>query len=206
MEASASVPASSAPKLGRRTYVIDRGFQLKYTLMLVVVGALISSLFGGMMYLAHLDAQRAMNPPPGLRDALARADSTLVWLMVAITVLMAVAFGLFGILITHRVAGPVFVMSHYVGILAKGRYPMMRPLRKQDELKRFFERFQAAIEALRTREATEAEELSKVVAQFEGLAHTAEAKAAVEALRGMAVRKRDATDRVDVKGTGSIAA
>src|SRR4051794_5951516 len=191
----ASAPASSkAPKFGRRTYVIDRGFQLKYTLLLVVVGAVISSLFGGMMYLAHLDAQRALNPPPQLRDALARADSTLLWLMVAITVMMATAFGLFGILITHRVAGPVFVMSHYMSILAKGRYPLMRSLREQDELKGFFQRFQDAVEALRVREASEADVLTEAVTRLEGVAQSAEAKAALESVRQIGARKRDATD------------
>src|SRR5262245_27543603 len=109
MDAAQTAPTGQ-PKSFRRTYVIDRGFQLKYTLMLVAAGALISALFGGMMYLAHVDAQRAMNPAPALREELARADATLLTLMAAITVLMAAAFGLFGVLITHRVAGPVFVM------------------------------------------------------------------------------------------------
>lgn len=188
---------SAPPRLGRRTYVIDRGFQLKYTLMLVIVGALISSLFGVMMYLAHQEALRAINPSGAALDDLRSSDQTLIWLMVAITVLMATAFGLFGILITHRVAGPVYVMSHYIQVLAKGRYPIMRKLRKNDELKAFFERFQEAIETLRVREIGEADRLREAIAAFEPLAGSDGARRSLEALRAMHNRKRDATDRVE---------
>src|SRR4051812_36250229 len=99
-----------APKLGRRTYVLDRGFQLKYTLALVVVGAFISALFGTMMYLVHLDAQHTVDAALQLkepaREAVAASETTLIYLFAGTTVLMAGALGLFGILITHRVAGP----------------------------------------------------------------------------------------------------
>src|SRR3954471_7733082 len=51
--------ASSTSRPGRRTYVVDRRFQLKYTLLLVGVGVLVSALFGIMMYLVHVSALRA---------------------------------------------------------------------------------------------------------------------------------------------------
>jgi hypothetical protein len=205
MDAAQTAAPPVPPKISRRTYVIDRGFQLKYTLTLVIVGALISALFGGMMYLAHVDAQRLMNPPPDIREALARTDATLLTLIGAITVLMAAAFGLFGILITHRVAGPVFVMSHYVSVLARGRYPILRKLRKNDELKSFFETFQEAIEALRLKEAEEARRIENAIAVLSPTATGPEAQQALEELRAIQQRKCDATDRVDLAGTGLTA-
>src|SRR5262245_23804168 len=148
-----------AAKISRRTYVIDRGFQLKYTLLLVGAGTFVSLLFGGMMYVTHVNAARELAVPDVVRFELARSESTLLVLMAAVSVLMAAALGLFGILITHRVAGPVYVMSHYITVLAKGRYPIMRALRKSDELRDFFQAFQDALEALRGREAEEARNL-----------------------------------------------
>ncbi len=195
--ASTAAPASRAVQ-GRRTYVIDRGFQLKYTVMLVVLGAAISSLFAAMTYLVHLDAERGLPPIPEIQEHFLRADSTLVVLMVGITVLMAGALALLGILITHRVAGPIYVMSHYVSILAKGRFPLMRPLRKQDELKEFFDRFQQAVELMRTREVEEANSLEKALSALEPLAQTDEARRAVGELKLISGRKRDATDQVSV--------
>jgi hypothetical protein len=104
---------------------------------------------------------------------------------------------MFGVLLTHRVAGPIYVMSHYISILAQGRYPIMRPLRRGDELKPFFERFQSAIEALRHRESEEVEALSTAIARFEKLELDAEGIRALEALREMNLRKRESTDRMD---------
>jgi hypothetical protein len=197
--ASPSAPAPSGPpKLHRRTYVIDRGFQLKYTLLLVAVGALLSGLFGGMMYLAHVDAARGLSA--AAQAELSRAETTQLALTVAMSVLMAAALGLFGVLITHRVAGPVYVMSHYVTVLAKGRYPLMRPLRKRDELKGFFDRFQEAIESLRSREADEADQLDHAVMILEPIAGSHELRAVIEELKMMRDRKKDATDRVEVGG------
>jgi hypothetical protein len=51
-------------------------------------------------------------------------------------------------------------MTQYVGQLAAGRYPRVRNLRRNDELKNFFERFQTALESMRAREADEAETLA----------------------------------------------
>lgn len=193
------------PKLGRRTYVIDRGFQLKYTLTLVAVGAGVSVLFGVMMYLAHADAARGIPIPAAFQEEWARNDSVMIGLTAAMTVLMAVALGLFGILITHRVAGPVYVMSHYITVLSHGRYPVMRPLRKKDELKTFFERFQTAIESLRTREAEEAKTLDLAVRTLSTVANTPELEAALGELRTLRDRKKDATDRVQLGPTPEAA-
>src|SRR5207302_6093079 len=57
------------------TYVIDRGFQLKYIIVLAVVGGGVSALFGAMMYLAHLDAARALPVPPLLQQTWERSEN-----------------------------------------------------------------------------------------------------------------------------------
>jgi hypothetical protein len=184
-------------KISRRTYVIDRGFQLKYTLLLVGAGAFVSLLFGGMMYVTHVNAARELVVPDSVHQELARIESTLLVLMATVSVLMAAALGLFGILITHRVAGPVYVMSHYITVLARGRYPIMRQLRKSDELREFFQQFQDALDLLRAREAEEARNLEEAFTALQPAATSAEAIAALERLNQMAVRKRDATDRLE---------
>ena len=89
-------------------------------------------------------------------------------------------------------------MSHYISVLARGRYPMMRPLRKSDELKSFFERFSEAVEALRQRDAGEADQLDEALARLAPLASTSEARQVLDGLKAMRDRKRDATDRVTV--------
>ena len=194
MDAPAHSAPPSALRLARRTYVVDRPFQYKYTALLSGLSALMSALFGVLMYLAHREALDDVFHGGSIPADVAARSGTLVWLVAGTAVLMAVAFGLFGLLITHRVAGPVYVMSKFVEILALGRFPRMRPLRRNDELKDFFERFQRAIEALRQREMDEAETLARALDGLAPAATTPEAREAMQALRAMVARKREATE------------
>ncbi len=203
MDLSPPQPPPPAQRLGRRTYIVDRRFQLKYTGMLAVLGTLISLLFGGMMFLAVRDTEQQLLATGKLPPDLLQQTDMLVWLMVGISVLMGIALALLGVLVTHRVAGPIYVMSHYISVLARGRYPIMRPLRRSDELKDFFQRFQGAIDTLRGREVEEAATIEHALVQFAPLAQSEETKQALEALRQMHDRKRDATDRVDI-GPSSV--
>jgi hypothetical protein len=174
--------------------VVDRRFQYKYTALLSGLSALMSALFGALMYLAHREAIDDVFRGGSIPADVAARSITLIWLIAGMAFLMAVAFGLFGLLITHRVAGPVYVMSQFVEVLAHGHYPRMRPLRRHDELKDFFDRFQRAIEALRERDLEEAEILAGAMKRLASIATTPEAREVMEALRAMHARKREATE------------
>lgn len=148
-------PAAPAP-YKRRTYLVDRGFQLKYTAILVVVGAAITALFGTMMYQAHVAATHMMNLPAAFEAQVSHSyDDHLLWITAAIAVVMTLSLALFGVLITHRVAGPIFIMARYIRALGDGQWPAMRPLRKNDELKDFFSSFQESVEMMRSRDASD---------------------------------------------------
>ncbi|MGI5860741.1 MAG: hypothetical protein ACOX6T_01650 [Myxococcales bacterium] len=187
MQSENAAPARA--KGGRRQYLIDRAFQLKYTIILVVVGAAISLLFGAMMYQAHVEATQMMDLPDRFREAVAERDSALLWLVMAIAVVMAVALGLFGVLVTHRVAGPIYVFSHYLRVLGEGRFPKLRPLRKNDELKGFYEIFHEAVLSMREREKANGEQLKELAGAIEAATTSSEPAAAlkplVEKLRAM---------------------
>jgi hypothetical protein len=175
---------ASRPPVMRRTYLLDREFQLKYILLLTGMGAGSMLLFG---VLAH-QVQR-MSVEGGEAGA-----ETLWWLTGVATVGMGVALGLFGLLFTHRVAGPVHVMSLYVAALAAGRYPRLRPLRRKDELRAFFARFSEAVDRIRQREADEALALEKALGTLKDLATTPEAREALSTLEALRARKRQAVD------------
>jgi hypothetical protein len=177
----------------RRTYLIDRSFQLKYTVILMCVGAAISLLFGALMYQANIDATELMDLPNPYRDAVYSHDKMQLWLVVGIAVIMAAAMGLFGVLVTHKVAGPIYVLSHYMATLSQGQYPQMRPLRKNDELKEFFERFRGAVEAMRVRDGEEGTALREAARKLETAATSGEMKAAIENITRIAQRKLTAT-------------
>ncbi|MGQ0507272.1 MAG: signal protein [Myxococcaceae bacterium] len=177
-------------KVTRTTFVVDRPFQLKYTALLAATGVVVSLLFGTMVYLVHADANDSLpqvaRQNESVQLALRESERTLVWLICGATVMMGGALTLLGILITHRVAGPLYVMGMYMTQLTQGKYPIVRPLRKHDELKVFFERFQKALEQMRQREIEEANRLDEVIQQLNGAG-------GVEALKLLRDKKRAAT-------------
>lgn len=183
-----TVIASQKPNWRRRTYLIDREFQLKYIAMLSTMGAGSVALFGVLAWWAHTSAVETGSSSEGF------AGMTILWLTVLGVVGTASALGLFGLLFTHRVAGPVHVMNLYVEALAAGHYPRLRPLRRYDELKRFFDRFSHAVERIRAREAEEAHALATALSAFQPLATTDEARAALQVLEELHSRKRQAVD------------
>ncbi|WP_163868252.1 signal protein [Myxococcus eversor] len=175
---------ASRPGYTRRTYLLDREFQLKYILLLAGMGAGSMGVFGLLAHRLHVSSVSA-----GVDGG-----QSLLWLTALGSAGMGVLLGLFGLLFTHRVAGPVHVMSLYVAALAAGRYPRLRPLRKKDELKRFFDRFSEAVDRIRQREADEAYALEVALAALNPVATTPEAREALETLNQLHTRKRQAVD------------
>ncbi|HOD14338.1 MAG: hypothetical protein KBC90_11765 [Spirochaetes bacterium] len=50
---------------------------------------------------------------------------------------------------THRVSGPIYVISNFMRDIIEGRDPKLRPLRDKDELKDFYELFKEMVAAVR---------------------------------------------------------
>jgi hypothetical protein len=197
MENATSIPNPTAPRprlpFYKRTYLIDRSFQLKYTVILMLVGAAISLLFGALLYQAHVDATALMDLPDPFREVVSSGDRSFLMLAFGVAVIMAAAMGLFGVLVTHKVAGPIYVLTRYMTTLSQGHYPQMRPLRKSDELKEFFERFRGAVDAMRKRDGDEGAALRDAVRRLESVATSGEMKSALENVAKIAQRKIEAS-------------
>ena len=184
------------PNYKRRTYLVDRGFQLKYTGILMVVGAAITALFGTMMYQAQVAATEMMNLPQAYKDVVTNDyDSHLIYIVAGIAVVMTLSLALFGVLITLRVAGPLYIIGRYVKALGDGQFPELRPLRRRDELKDFFASFRDAVEQMRARDTADLASLDQALDQLERFcASSPEAAqqlgAALVNLKAMRDRKR----------------
>jgi hypothetical protein len=179
----------------RRTYLVDRAFQLKYTVLLMATGLLVALLFALWIYQAYRQVTVLVAIDPSLRPEIQRAERQLLMTFLGIAVLMSAALGLVGVLLTHRVAGPVFVMGHYMSVLAEGRYPRMRTLRRNDELKAFFEVFLRAVDRLKTRDAQHVTVLEDAVSRMRAT-HAPGLEPAIQALEA-AIRERRASLAAD---------
>ena len=66
---------------------------------------------------------------------------TMFLVLFGMLALLVIAVGLMGIVVTHKVAGPVFKMTRQLERLGDGSWEVPHPLRKGDELEDFFATF-----------------------------------------------------------------
>jgi hypothetical protein len=83
--------------------------------------------------------------------------------LVVVLALLVVGVGLAGIVVTHRVAGPIYKMKKQLRDLRKGNYEVPAPLRKGDELVDFFEEFRRMVGELRRRQEEEIALLDRAI-------------------------------------------
>lgn len=178
-QTAASPPQSQAgapPKRKLRNYLLDRPFQLKYTGMVIAVATLLSLVLGTLEYRASKEtsdvilAQSLADPmysEPSLRRALEadfKANDRKVILRLVLSLgLMTVLLGLTGIVITHKVVGPVYKMKFLFREVIKGRLKLAGRLRKGDELQDFFDVYAQMIETLRQRQVSEIAQIDAVI-------------------------------------------
>lgn len=177
----------------RRIYLVDRSFQLKYILWLIAWGVVVAALFGLWTYQAHQQAVETVVRDPEQRALFESANRQLIWALAGIGALSAAALGLLGFVMTHRVAGPIYVMSHLLNLLAQGRYPSKRGLRKSDELQDFYAQFTDTVRAMRERETERVERLQDAIATMRSaLPRAPELAEAIQVLEHEAQSRREA--------------
>lgn len=177
----------------RRTYLIDRRFQLKYVLLLMACGAGMAALFGLWAWQAHQQAVELLARDAEQQALLHQADRTLLVALAAIGLLSTLALGLLGFIMTHRVAGPVWVMGLALAELARGKYPARRGLRRGDELQSLHTRFHEAVDGLVARDRRTLAALEEVLRSLRAAAQgSPELVPAVTALEAEVRGRREA--------------
>lgn len=71
----------------------------------------------------------------------------LYFIVIMIIIQSIIIFSIF-IVITHRISGPIYVMTNYLKEVREGKTPLARPLREKDELKEFQNELKETIEYL----------------------------------------------------------
>jgi hypothetical protein len=94
-------------------------------------------------------------------------QSAMATALVIILSLLVVFVGLAGIVVTHKVAGPIYKMKRQIRALGAGSLQIPAPLRKGDELRDFFEAFRETIGELRKRQAEEIAMLDHAIRNLE---------------------------------------
>lgn len=99
----------------------------------------------------HEQNMGTLNRIIGFNTTIITYNKILLALILAIIIAEAIALYIILIRKTHRISGPVYVISNFMKDIIEGRDPKLRPLRKGDELKDFYDLFQDMVKTIRSR-------------------------------------------------------
>ena len=167
-------------------YLLDKRLQLRYVLLVTILSGVISGSLGYLIYQQRHAASESIErdlaalteDDASLRGfqqqvaaGMAAEDRALVYKMVGVGIGLVVILSLYLLIMTHKVAGPLYKVSGYFDKMAAGRVGQVWGLRKGDMLQDFFANFKEMHDALRAR-------LQGDVATMENAAASLRAKAA----------------------------
>lgn len=167
MEPAPPTAAPIAAPSGRshrrvRNYLVDTGLQLRLASYLLAVAVALCAGLGWLIYQAWQETSRVIalgDPDAGESIALALASEDRGRIVLVAAALGGVLLCLLGaaVVITHRIAGPAFAIGRTCREVGEGRLRPPRPLRARDLLVDLAGDVAGMVEALRRREAAEAE-------------------------------------------------
>ena len=94
---------------------------------------------------SHLETLALMHNNVVLLRKTIDQNLLLVSAMIATGILLGVFLYLYLIRLTHRISGPLYVLTRHMQDILENREPNIRELRKNDEFKEFYEQFIAFI-------------------------------------------------------------
>lgn len=75
----------------------------------------------------------------GMLKEIRQNSHMVLYFIIIVTILQAVVIFAFSIIYTHRISGPLYVMTRYLRDIRNGKKPRIRPLREKDRLKDFYD-------------------------------------------------------------------
>ncbi|NOZ88246.1 MAG: hypothetical protein GXP49_18695 [Deltaproteobacteria bacterium] len=175
----------------RKTYLVDKRFQLKYALLIALGAGIISIGFGAAVYYKTTEATHIASTAmlswsapdregaPGMdmdaeaiekiQGAMETHDRDVLLAISLFVFALVVVLALWGVLVTHRIAGPIYAISRYLDQITAGKLANIRPLRKKDELKEFFKTFNEMVDALKSRTRDDVEALEAVALELKSI-------------------------------------
>ncbi|MDB4958057.1 MAG: hypothetical protein JWO36_5626 [Myxococcales bacterium] len=147
-------------------YMLDKKLQLRYVLLVTILSGMIAGSLGYLIYQQRHTASASIESDLAALTAndssladfqhqvaaqMESEDRSLVYKMVGVGLGLVVILSGYLVLMTHKVAGPLFKVSMYFDRMAEGRLGNVTALRRGDMLQDFFGNFREMHEAVRTR-------------------------------------------------------
>lgn len=100
--------------------------------------------------------------------ALDRGRMFILWELIITGIALVIGLAIYGIAMTHKVAGPLYKVSLYFTKMRDSRYGAVSNLRKRDQLIDFFDRFKAAHAGIVRMENDDIAQIRALLAAAEG--------------------------------------
>ncbi|MBW2735389.1 MAG: hypothetical protein JRH20_23645 [Deltaproteobacteria bacterium] len=171
--------ASTAPRQRRqlRNYLLDRKVQLRFTALMVLLSSLLTTGLGYYWYeemrkasdVVRASAMATLNEGAVkyLDAELAAQDHKRLLLLVAFGVAFGLLIAAYGIVMTHKYAGPIYKIGRHLNDIEANRLYKIWDLRKGDQLQEFFNKFKAMHGALRSRAEADMLAINRLVMAIE---------------------------------------
>lgn len=180
-------------------YYLMGEIQLSTMLWVAFACALICVVLGSLIYQQEQSANESIgsiidfaefNETPGgegvgsdiqsnfIKEDLEKGKQKLILQMILVFAALISVATLYVLLLTHRMAGPVYKMGLYFDKMANGRLQSIWPLRKGDLLNDYFETFSDVHTSLRNKHLNNAEFINESLELFD---FTQEDKTRIEA-------------------------
>jgi hypothetical protein len=159
-------PARTPYKRKLSNFLLDKKLQLRYVLFVTVLSALIAASLGYLIYHQRHSASASIESDLAaltqndsslaefqnqVADDMAAGDRALVYKMIGVGLGLVVILSAYLVIMTHKVAGPLFKISMYFDRMAEGRLGNVTALRRGDMLQDFYGNFREMHESVRTR-------------------------------------------------------
>jgi hypothetical protein len=182
--AATGVPSAAPPSRHHRklsNYLLDKNLQLRYVLFVTILSAVIAGALGYMIYDQRRTASESIERDlkvltkadashqefqDQVASGLESDDQMLVYKMVAVGVGLVVILSAYLVIMTHKVAGPLFKVSMYFDRMTQGKLGRVTPLRRGDMLQDFFGDFKVMHESVRNRAFDDVDTMDRAVASL----------------------------------------
>lgn len=193
-------PGAQRPRYKRsvKNYLINRRFQLKWVGGILLLTVLLFSTLGTYIYQHEKHASDAimtglaeMYGQEGadiMADMVGSSDSNVLWVLLGAGGALIVALAGMGIVLTHKVAGPIYALGRSFDNVKRGNWKSVRGVREGDEFQELAVQWSDVVNSLRAKERVEIAEL-EALCDMESVPHDVKAT-----LRRLVERKREYVD------------
>lgn len=136
----------------RSVFIVNRPFQIKYSLLFAMGGVLIAILFCAHIFYFLNEYLQVVIPDyadhPQVYDFIMSEKRKIMLYLIVIVSLLGCFLFFMGVVLTHKIAGPIMVIKRRMADVERGDFGAQVRLRKGDEFKDLADSFNNMLNSL----------------------------------------------------------